>query len=253
MHFLAFGRNQLVLLEAGEYAGHGFHRQAQVVADFVARHAQAELVSREASGAETRGEVDQEGGDPFVGGFLREQQHHLLVVANFPAHHAHQLAAQLRQLQGQFIQALERDFTHRGGFQGLGRHRVNLGVHARQPDQLAGQVETGDLFFAAIAQAEGFQRARTYCINGLKLVALAKQELTFFQRATTFNNLVQRFHVFQIQRKWQAEGGQAAILAMSLAMSAQFNWLGHFLNPCGKTHIRRKGTALGDDPASVYT
>ena len=37
MHFLAFSGNQLVLLEAREHAGHGFHRQAQVVADFIAR------------------------------------------------------------------------------------------------------------------------------------------------------------------------------------------------------------------------
>jgi len=176
----------------------------------------------------------------------------LLVVTNLAAHHAHQLAAQLRQLQGQFIQALERNFAHRRGFQGLGRHRMNLGVHPRQPDQLAWQVETGDLLFAAVAEAEGLQRARAYCIDGIKLVALAKQKLAFFQWAAAFDDVVQRIHVFQIQRKWQAEGGQAAILAMGLAVSAQFDWLGHFLNPCGKTHIRRKGNALGGSEASVY-
>ncbi len=99
VHFLAFGFEQFVLLEAGEHAGHGFHRQAQVVADFVARHAQAELVGREATGTEARRQVDQEGGDALVGGFLRQQQHHLLIVADLAAHHAHQLAAQLRQLQ----------------------------------------------------------------------------------------------------------------------------------------------------------
>jgi hypothetical protein len=38
---------------------------------------------------------------------------------------------------------------------------------------------------------------------------------------------------------------------VSLAVSAQFDWLGHFLNPCGKTHIRRKGNALGGSEASV--
>ncbi|CAN2982983.1 hypothetical protein METHPM2_890024 [Pseudomonas sp. PM2] len=39
---------------------------------------------------------------------------------------------------------------------------------------------------------------------------------------------------------------------MGLAVSAQFDWLGHFLNPCGKTHIRRKGNALGGTEASLY-
>jgi hypothetical protein len=106
-------------------------------------------------------------------------------------------------------------------------------------------VEAGDLFFAAVAQAEGLQRAGAYCINGIEGVTLAEQKLAFFQRATTFNDFVQRIHVFQIQRKWQAERGQAAILAMGLVVSAQFDWLGHFLNPCGKTHIRRKGNPLG--------
>ena len=152
----------------------------------------------------------------------------------------------------QLIQTLEWNFAHRRRLQGLGRHRVNLGVHPRQPDQLAGQVETGDLFFAAIAEAEGLQCARAYCIDGIKLVALAKQKLAFFQWAAAFDDVVQRIHVFQIQRKWQAEGGQAAILAVSLAVSAQFDWLGHFLNPCGKTHIRRKGNVLGGMEASVY-
>ena len=43
-HFLAFGSQQTVLLEAGEHPRDGFYRQAQVVADLVARHGQAELI-----------------------------------------------------------------------------------------------------------------------------------------------------------------------------------------------------------------
>ena len=112
-----------------------------------------------------------------------------------------------------------------------------LGVHAGQADQFARQMEAGELLFAAVAQAEGLQGAGAYCVNGIESVALAEQELALFQRAATFNDFVQRIHVFQIQRKWQAQGGQAAILAMGLVMSAQFYWLGHFFNPCGKnTH-----------------
>src|SRR3546814_10343149 len=60
MDLLALGGDQLVLLETGEYPGHGFHRQAQVVADFVARHAQAELVGRKTAGTEACREVDRE-------------------------------------------------------------------------------------------------------------------------------------------------------------------------------------------------
>jgi hypothetical protein len=112
-------------------------------------------------------------------------------------------------------------------------------------------METGELFFAAIAQAEGLQGAGAYCINGIERVALAKQEFAFFQRATTFDDIVQRIHVFQIQRKWQAERGQAAILTMGLVMSAQLYWLGHFFNPCGKTRIRRKGTPREDIRTSL--
>ncbi|MNE32491.1 hypothetical protein D3C80_1261060 [compost metagenome] len=175
----------------------------------------------------------------------------MLVVADFTAHHPHQLTAQLRQLQGQFIKALEGDFADRGGFQRLGGHRMALGVHAGQADQFARQVEAGDLLFAAVAQAEGFQGARAYCKDGIENVALAEQELAFFQWAATFDDVVQRIHVFQIQRKWQAKWCQAAILAMSLVMSAQFNWLGHFLDPCGKTHIRRKGNLRKDLEASL--
>ena len=104
VHFLAFGFEQPVLLEARKYARHRLHRKAQIVTNFVARHGQAELVGREAAGAETRREVDQEGGNALIGGLLRQQEHHLLIIANLAAHDAHQLAAQLRQLQGQVVE-----------------------------------------------------------------------------------------------------------------------------------------------------
>ena len=40
-------------------------------------------------------------GDTLISGLFRQQQHHLLIVANLAAHHSHQLTAQLWQLQGQ--------------------------------------------------------------------------------------------------------------------------------------------------------
>nr|BFE90099.1 hypothetical protein GCM10020185_06350 [Pseudomonas brassicacearum subsp. brassicacearum] len=111
---------------------------------------------------------------------FRKQQHHLLIVTDFPAHDPHQLAAQLRQLYGQLVQAIEGNFAHRGGFQRLGRDRMGLGVHAGQAHQFAGQVEAGELFFAAIAQVEGLQGARAHRIDRIEGIALAKQEFTFF-------------------------------------------------------------------------
>ncbi|MNN11468.1 hypothetical protein D3C81_1244270 [compost metagenome] len=174
-----------------------------------------------------------------------------MIVADLAAHDAHQLTAQLRQLQRQFVEAFERYFTHRGGFQRLCRHRVLFGVHARQADQFAGQVEAGELFLTGVAQAEGLEGARTDCVDRIEGIALAEQKFAFFQRPATFDDFVQRIHVFQIQRKWQTQRGQAAILAMGLVMRAQFYWLGHFFNPCGKTHIRRKGNPAEDIEAST--
>lgn len=70
MDFLAFGGDQFVLLETREHPRHGLHCQAQVIADFIARHAQAELIGREATSTEARRQVDQKGGDALVGGFF---------------------------------------------------------------------------------------------------------------------------------------------------------------------------------------
>jgi len=130
-------------------------------------------------------------------------------------------------LNGELIEALEGDLANRGGFLGLGRHRVGLGVHAGQADQLAGQVETGDLFFTAVAQAEGLEGAGAYGINRAEIVTLAEQKLAFFQRASAFDDLIQCIHVFEVERKRQAQGGQAAVLAVGLVVGAQFDWLGH--------------------------
>jgi len=118
--FLAFGGNQLVLLEAREHPRDGFHGQPQVVADFVARHAQAELIGGKTTGAEAGRQVDQKGGNALVCGLFGQQQHHLLIVTNFTAHDAHQLPTQLRQLHREFVQALKGDFADRRRLHRLG-------------------------------------------------------------------------------------------------------------------------------------
>jgi hypothetical protein len=130
-------------------------------------------------------------------------------------------------LHRKLVKPLEGDFTHRSGFLGLGRYRVGLGIHARQADQFAGQVEARDLLFAAVAEAEGFQGPGTYCVDRAKTVTLAEQKLAFLERSPAFDDFIQCVHVFQVQRKRQAQGGQAAILAMGLVVWAQFDWLGH--------------------------
>ncbi|VTM19230.1 Uncharacterised protein [Pseudomonas aeruginosa] len=227
VHFLAFRADQAVLLEAGEDPRHGFHGQAEVVADLVARHGQAELLGGETAGAETRRQVDQEGSDALVGGLLRQQQHHLLVVANLPAHQTHQLATQLRQLLGEFVQALEGNLADRGWFQCLRRYRVGLGIHAGQADQFAGQVEAGDLFFAGIGDAEGFQGAGAHGKDRTERIALAEQEFAFLEGTTALDDLVQRIHVFHGQRQREAQRGQTAILAVCLGQCAHLDGFGH--------------------------
>ncbi|MNH21032.1 hypothetical protein D3C79_808240 [compost metagenome] len=89
-------------------------------------------------------------------------------------------------------------------------------------------MEAGDLLFAAVAEAEGFQGAGTYCVDRAEIVTLAEQELAFFQRSPTLDDFIQCIHVFQVERQRQAQGGQAAVLAMGLVVWAQFDWLGHF-------------------------
>ncbi|MNC52618.1 hypothetical protein D3C75_1019750 [compost metagenome] len=98
-------------------------------------------------------------------------------------------------------------------------------------------MKTGDLLFAAIAQAEGLQGPGAYGVNRTENIALTEQELTLFQGTTALDDVVECVHILQVQRQWQAQRRQAAILAMGLCMGAQLNWLGHFFNPCGKnTH-----------------
>src|SRR3990167_3556269 len=113
----------------------------------------------------------------------------------------------------------------------------------RQTDQFAGQVEPGDMFFATVAQAEGLQRAGTYGEHRVEDIALAKQEFAFFQGTTALDDLVQRVHVFHIQRKRQAQGRQTAILAMSLMWRMQLDASGHRRRFLGKTRNARKVTA----------
>ena len=71
--------------------------------------------------------------------------------------------------------------------------------HAVHADDFAGQVETGDLFFAAVAEAEGFQGAGTYRVDRAKIVTLAEQKLAFFQRTPAFDDFIQCIHVFQVE------------------------------------------------------
>ncbi|MNY81594.1 hypothetical protein D3C86_2232300 [compost metagenome] len=61
-------------------------------------------------------------------------------------------------------------------------------------------MEAGDLFFTAVAEAEGLQGAGAHGKYRIESVALTEQELALFQRAAAFYDVVQRIHVFQIQR-----------------------------------------------------
>ncbi|MCY1428367.1 hypothetical protein D9M71_442490 [compost metagenome] len=129
----------------------------------------------------------------------------------------------MRQLHGQFVELLEGNLAQRGGFQGLGGNRIGLGVHAGHADQLAGQVETGDLLFAAIGDAEGLQRAGAHGEQRGEGVALAEQELPLLKWPATLDDVVQRVHVFEVQRQRQAQGGETAFLAVCLRQVARLD------------------------------
>jgi len=86
----------------------------------------------------------------------------------------------------------------------------------------------GDLLFAAVAQAERLQGAGAYRIDRAEIVTLAEQELALLQRAAALDDFIQCIHVFKVKGQGQAQGGQAAILAVGLVVWAQFYWLGHF-------------------------
>ncbi len=87
----------------------------------------------------------QEGGKALFGILLGEQQDHLLVAHDLVAHQPHDLLAQLGHLAGKIVEHVERDLAHHGGFQCLGEGGVRLLVDGVKADQIASQVEGGDL------------------------------------------------------------------------------------------------------------
>ncbi|MNP41008.1 hypothetical protein D3C76_1346840 [compost metagenome] len=90
-------------------------------------------------------------------------------------------------------------------------------------------METGDLLFAVVGDAEGFQRPRANGEDGAEHIALAEQEITLLQRTTAFDNLIQRVEVVAIEGQRKTQGGQAAVLAMRLRQRTQLDGFGHGL------------------------
>ena len=86
-------------------------------------------------------------------------------------------------------------------------------------------MEAGDLLFASIAQGKGLQGAGAHGEHRVEGIALAKQELAFLQRAAALDDAVQRVHVFEVQRQGQAQGGEAAVLAMGLVLAVHLDEL----------------------------
>jgi hypothetical protein len=101
-------------------------------------------------------------------------------------------------------------------------------------------VETGELFFAAVAQAEGLQGAGAYCINGIEGVTLAEQELAFFsgRPRLTISSSASMSSRFSESGRHRGPGCNPC---NGPGCERAVYWLGHFFNPCGKTHVRRKG------------
>jgi hypothetical protein len=81
----------------------------EIGADFLARHAQVEFRRRIAAGAEALRQVEQEGGQAFLGAHGAEQHHHAVVAHDFAAHDLVQVVLQGVNFAGKHFQFDERD------------------------------------------------------------------------------------------------------------------------------------------------
>lgn len=81
----ALATDKSLILKPGKYPAHGLLRNAQVIANITAGHAQIKLGNRAMALRELLRQVEQKGGQAFLGVMLAEQQQ-FLAVADFRAH-----------------------------------------------------------------------------------------------------------------------------------------------------------------------
>ena len=106
---LLMGADQALLLEPGEGAAYRFQFHSQIVADFLARHAQIELRGRVTSRLQALGQIKQEGCHALFRAHVAEQQNQPVFANDLSAHHLVEMALNLLVLPAQLFQMLKGD------------------------------------------------------------------------------------------------------------------------------------------------
>ena len=107
------------------------------------------------------------------------------------------------------------NFTQSCGLQSYGGIAVATVVYAIPAKNLAGQIETCDLFAAVITDAKCLHRATANRVYGLKLVTTMKYILVFMNGSAPLNHPVQPIQRAAVQSQWQAQRTHAAIVAIA--------------------------------------
>ncbi len=203
---------QSLFAKAREQPADGLIGEPEVVADVNARHAEVVLVAREAALVEPVGDAQQKRRQAPVRAALGDLQD-ALVAGEFLAHDPQQLAHQARQATGQLLQPVERDFAYRAA---LERHRiaaVRAGADGIHPEQLARQMQPGDLLRAVFGKGEALEGTGLDRVDGVKRLAGAKQVLTGVDRPALLDDAVEQREIGLVDADRQAQLIERAILA----------------------------------------
>ena len=92
---------------------------------------------------------------------------------------------------------------------------VGDAIHA---ENLAGQVETGDLFYALVVHAVCFDRAAAHGKNRAKFVPAVIHVVIFLQGSPTLDNFIESVNFIEFQGNGQAERIHAAISAIDFSI-----------------------------------
>lgn len=198
-------------MQTRETAADGLERQAEVGADFFARHAQHQRRRREAAQAQALRQVEHEGCDTFLGAAVAEQPHHAVVVDDLAAHDLVKLALQIGELARQEFELPIADHADLRVFQRDRVARVHFGADAVEPEHLAGHLETGDLLLAIGRCQPRLEEARTDRVDRLEPVAGAKQGLAALDETTAVDKRVEPLEIVLGHQQRQAQRTQAAI------------------------------------------
>nr|WP_246373192.1 hypothetical protein [Lysobacter spongiae] len=166
--------------QARQRARHRLQLQGQEVAQLGAGHAEHELAIAEAQRSVSRRQVQQERSDALFGAERAQREHPAPVVADRAGQHRGHVsqqawrAAQFREGKLPRFAGVERE-----RIAGMDRH-----VEGVDPQQVAAQVEAGDLLAAVLAQDAGLEQARVNQEERMAGLAGAEQDLLALEATT---------------------------------------------------------------------